>query len=302
MSIFVHIVKQLLKDAKKDVMLCPKCKKLMERKKIEKALCTCGSNQYTERVDLRKIVDVDTVLISVRHMYRMPYSLHEKTGLVSQPFNINHILKFEKEEASPNTVKRHKFLDREEAKAGEASELFQKAFDFTGQRDVKKNYVEQKDRKKYVETDLENAQAIPEEYFPPCIKKISAGLEDGKKRALLVLINFLSACNWPHEKIEDYVIKWNEKNYPDKLKDTYIKGQLRYQKSQKEKLLPPNCDNKGYMVDTQFCAPDEFCTRIKNPVQYAKKKIYFANSAKPKKRKKAEKIEKETKEINTETK
>ncbi len=94
-------------------------------------------------------------------MYRMPYSLHEKTGLVSQPFNINHILKFEKEEASPNTVKRHKFLDREEAKAGEASELFQKAFDFTGQRDVKKNYVEQKDRKKYVESRLRKCTSNP---------------------------------------------------------------------------------------------------------------------------------------------
>jgi hypothetical protein len=278
-----------LKEGKKDLMLCPKCKHIMERKKIEKTLCSCGSNQYTERVDLRKIVDVDTVLISVRHMYRMPYSLHEKTGLVSQPFSINHILKFEKDEASTNHVKKYKFLDREETKPGEATELFQKAFDFTGQRDSKKDYAPDNKEKRTYSDNLENAQAIPEEYFPPCIKKISAGLEDGKKRALLVLINFLSACNWPHEKIEEYVIKWNEKNYPDKLKDTYIKGQLRYQKSQKEKLLPPNCDNKGYMIDTQFCVPDEFCRRIKNPAQYAKKKIYFANSAKPKRRKKEEK-------------
>jgi DNA primase large subunit len=282
-----------LKDIKKDLILCPKCKRIMERRKIEKALCACGSNKYTERVDLRKIVDVDTVLISVRHMYRMPYSLHEKTRLVSMPFNINHILKFEKDEATPANFKAYKFLDRTDVKTGEASELFQKAFDFTAHRDTKKVYENDNiNKKRYAELDLENAEAIPEEHFPPCIKKISAGLEDGKKRALLILINFLSACNWPSDKIEEYALKWNEKNYPDKLRDTYIKGQLRYQKSQKEKLLPPNCDNKGYMVDTQFCAPDEFCKRIKNPVQYAKKKIYFANSAKPKRRKKEENTEK----------
>ena len=142
--------------------------------------------------------------------------------------------------------------------------------------------------KKFADME-ENAQAIPEEYFPPCIKKISAGLEDGKKRALLILINFLSSCNWPHENIEEYVMKWNERNSPDKLRETYIRGQLRYHKSQKEKLLPPNCDNKGYMIDTQFCNPDEFCKKIKNPVQYSKKKVWFVNQDAGKRKKKTDK-------------
>ena len=84
-------------------------------------------------------------------------------------------------------------------------------------------------------------------------------------------------------------MKWNERNSPDKLRETYIRGQLRYHKSQKEKLLPPNCDNKGYMIDTQFCNPDEFCKKIKNPVQYSKKKVWFVNQDAGKRKKKTDK-------------
>jgi DNA primase large subunit len=99
-------------------------------------------------------------------------------------------------------------------------------------------------------------------------------------------------------------MKWNEKNKPDKLRETYIRGQLRYYKQQtgqsgnKEKMMPPNCDNKGYMVDTQFCNPDGLCKSIKNPVQYAKKRAWMANNVdnKPKTRAKREKADKEAKE------
>jgi len=80
----------------------------------------------------------------------------------------------------------------------------------------------------------------------------------------------------------------NERNKPDKLRETYIKGQLRYHKQQsqnaKERMPPPNCDNRGYMIDTQFCNPDGLCRTIKNPAQYAKKKAWLANNARPKAR------------------
>jgi hypothetical protein len=279
-----------LEDVDKPFVQCPKCGKIMEKHTFKKTICRCGSNSVRKEFDLSKIVAVDTILISSRHLYRMPYSLHEKTGLVSVPFDIKHILKFEKMEADPLKFKPFKFLERDTCKSNEAEQLFQKAFDFnieSQKREEMKKEFKKEYGKNYTDME-ENAQAIPEEYFPPCIKKISAGLEDGKKRALLVLINFLSSCNWPHEKIEEYVMKWNERNSPDRLRETYIKGQLRYHKSQKEKLLPPNCDNRGYMIDTQFCNPDEFCKRIKNPAQYSKKKVWFANQNVGK-RKKAEK-------------
>jgi len=292
-----------LKDVDKKFLTCPKCKKIMDKYIIHKTLCECGSNKVKKELDLSSIVNVDTILISSRHMYRMPYSLHEKTGLVSIPFDIKHILKFDKTEADTKKFKSYKFLDRNEAKLGEASTLFQKAFDYKSESmikhkdNIRKTFEKEKSEITSQNLNVDNT-AVPEEFFPPCIKKINAGLEDGKKRGLLVLINFLSSCNWEYEKIEDYIMKWNEKNKPDKLRETYIRGQLRYQKQQlgitKEKMMPPNCDNKAYMIDTQFCNPDGLCKSIKNPVQYAKKRAWMANNVdnkiKSRKKKPEEKI------------
>lgn len=277
-----------LKDVDKKFVSCPKCKRIMDKYSNKKALCECGSSKVKNELDLSSIVNVDTVLISSRHLYRMPYSLHEKTGLVSVPFDIKHILKFEKEEASIRRFKPYKFLDRKEAKPGEAEILFQKAFDYKSEtiqkhkRDMQKMWINEKKEISSQNVALDTTP-IPEEFFPPCIKKISAGLEDGKKRALLILINFLSSCNWDYDKIEEYVLKWNERNKIDKLRETYIRGQLRYYKQQsvnnKDKMMPPNCDNRGYMIDTQFCVPDGLCKSIKNPVQYAKKKVWLTNNS-----------------------
>jgi len=291
-----------LVDIDKKFMTCPRCKKLMEKYSSNKNLCSyCGSNKVHKEFDLSSIVNVDTVLISSRHMYRMPYSLHEKTGLVSVPFDIKHILKFDKTEAEQKNFKPYKFLDRTEAKQEEAMTLFQKAFDYKSENmqknreNIRSIFQKEKNVMQSQNLNIDNT-AIPEEFFPPCIKKISNGIEDGKKRAVLILINFLSACNWDYDKIEEYVMKWNEKNKPDQLRETYLRGQLRYYKQQnannnasaKEKMLPPNCDNKGYMVDTQFCNPDGLCRNIKNPVQYAKKKVWMQNNSKPQGRKKRE--------------
>jgi hypothetical protein len=300
-----------MKDIDKKFISCPKCKRIMEKYSNKKIVCECGSSKTKSELDLSILIEVDTVLISSRHMYRMPYSLHEKTGLVSMPFDIKHILKFEKEEADVNKFKPYKFLDREEAKPGEASTLFQKAFDYQPEKaikyrdDMRKVFLKEKNEMSSQNINVDT-RAIPEELFPPCIKKISLGLDDGKKRALLVLINFLNSCNWEYEKIEGYVMKWNEKNKPDQLRETYIRGQLRYYKQQvsqsienKERMMPPNCDNKGYMIDTQFCNPDGLCKSIKNPVQYAKKRVWMQNNqeSKPKTRAKKdtslkEKVEK----------
>jgi len=279
-------------------MQCPKCKTLMVRKESKRTVCKCGSNSYEEKIDLNQIVAIDTVLISSRHLYRMPYSLHEKSGLVSVPFDIRHILKFEKEEALPSKFKPYKFLDRN-VEESEARALFEKAFEFNSE---KRNAEDRKEnspysRKEYVvEGVFAEAEAVPETFFPPCIQKISKGVEDGKKRALFILINFLASCNWPYEKIEEYVNKWNSLNKPDRLRDTYITGQLRYYKTQKKVLPPPNCDNRAYMIDTQFCNPDELCRKIKNPAQYAKKKAYFSTMNAPKKKGRPAKGLKEDKE------
>ncbi|MGV8141359.1 MAG: DNA primase small subunit domain-containing protein [Candidatus Woesearchaeota archaeon] len=287
-----------MKDVDKKFITCPKCKRIMEKYSEKKTLCECGSDKVRNELDLSSIINVDTILISSRHMYRMPYSLHEKTGLVSVPFDIRHILKFDKKEGEQKIFQPYKFLDRNEAKEGEASVLFQKAFDHKPEKaskhreDMRQIFIKSKNEITSQNLSIDNT-AIPEEFFPPCIRKINAGIEDGKKRALLVMINFLSSCNWEYDKIEEYVMKWNDKNKPDKLRETYIRGQLRYYKQQashskdaKDRMMPPNCDNRGYMIDTQFCNPDGLCKSIKNPVQYAKKRVWMMNNVdnKPKKR------------------
>lgn len=303
-----------MKDVDKKFVTCPKCKKIMDKYSNIKPLCECGSNKTKNELYLPSLIEVDTVLISSRHLYRMPYSLHEKTGLVSMPFDIKHILKFDKEEAHVNKFKTYPFLERKDAKPGEASNLFQKAFDYQPEGvnkykdNIRKVFEKERNTINSQNATVDNT-AIPEEFFPPCIKKISAGLEDGKKRGLLILINFLNSCNWEYEKIEEYVMKWNDKNKPDRLRETYVRGQLRYYKQQaqskdnKDRMMPPNCDNKGYMIDTQFCNPDGLCKSIKNPVQYAKKKSWLQNNqniSRPKAKKKSVEKDQESGEKNPE--
>jgi len=112
--------------------------------------------------------------------------------------------------------------------------------------------------------------AIPEQFFPPCIQHISRGLEDGRKRAIFILINFLKSIGWPHDKVESYIKQWNKRN-PEQLRENYLIGQLRYSKGKKS-IPPPNCANNMYMTGIGVCHPDNLCSRIKNPAQYAKRK------------------------------
>lgn len=209
------------------------------------------------------VLSIDTVLIASRHLYRMPYSLNEKSGLVSIPIMPEDILGFDKSSALPDVVVPSlKFLERDKVVRGEARRLIVQAFDFKAPSRVVDVPVEKK-------RDFEPVgSAISEEFFPPCIKEISKGLVDGKKRALFILVNFLSSTGWSPDMIEDYLERWNEKN-PEPLRDVLIKGRMRYYRESKKRVLPPNCDNKAYMIDLGVCSPDGFCRKVKNPANYA---------------------------------
>ena len=127
----------------------------------------------------------------------------------------------------------------------------------------------------FVEKIPENA--LNEEHFPYCIKKIlKGGMEDGKKRSLFILCNFLRKVGWKWGDIEKKIKEWNEKN-PDSLKEAYIKGQITWQKKRKDAILPPNCSNTMYYKDLRICCGSKVCERYKNPVNYALKanrKVY----------------------------
>ena len=67
----------------------PLKKKLLEKFDINEMAKTVGKS-FEELVkdkvfDPFEVMKIDTVLISSRHLYRMPYSLHEKSGLASIP-------------------------------------------------------------------------------------------------------------------------------------------------------------------------------------------------------------------------
>ena len=244
------------------------------------------------------VLDLDTVLISSRHLYRMSYSLNEKSGLVSIPLDPSKVLLFKKEDARPENVEvnEFRFLSRENVIPGEATKLLVQAFDFVAEKEVQKEAREEGEGKFKRGIDYEEIkEAIPEQFFPPCIQKMLAGMEDGRKRTLFVLVNFLSSAGWNPEQMEERLLKWNEAN-AEPLREVYIGGQLRYHKIHKKKVLPPNCSNKMYYADMQFCVPDNMCAKIKNPVNYTVRKAKFAQIQQKKAKKPVEKVETEKKE------
>jgi len=213
------------------------------------------------------IIDIDTILISNRHLFRAAYSLHEKTGLVSIPIDPNKVLSFEKKDADPNKIKAEKgFLERNKVEKNEGSRLIIQAFDWHSKQNIR-NVPEKREIREYKLPD----KAIQEEFFPYCITKILEGkMEDGKKRALFILCNFLRKMGWSWLDIQKRVKEWNDKN-PDPLKEAYIQGQITWHKKRKDAILPPNCSNNMYYKDLRICCNSHVCLRYKNPVNFALK-------------------------------
>ncbi|MCX6775198.1 MAG: hypothetical protein NTY99_03890 [DPANN group archaeon] len=211
-----------------------------------------------------KLLEIDTILISPRHLFRMPYSLNEKKGLVSLPMKPRDVNKFQPEMARPENIKTvsMKFLDPEHVRSGEASQLLMQALDWNIRSTEKQQTREV--------IKVEYADKVPVEAFPPCIKCIMEGLPDGRKRSLFALINFLKSVKWPWLEIEQFVYECNQKNNPP-LKTGYVKSQLSWHSRHKESVPPPNC--RQFYQDIGICKADFTCNRVKNPISYPKHKI-----------------------------
>jgi len=244
----------------KGFIKCDKCHILMEKIEHKKSLCKCGSNEYNSSFDPLSILEIDTILISSRHLYRMPYSLHEKSALVSLPIDPNKVMEFEKNMADPDTIQisKFKFLDRN-VTGESARRLLVQALDFEVKieedREVQKDYEE-----------LVIESPIKEEFFPPCMQKILEGIEDGRKRAVFILMNFLGKIGWNKDEIKAFLLKWNNEKNREPLRDNYIFGQLSSFKPGDK--LPPNCNNDAYYQGIGMCLPNGLCKKIKNPVNY----------------------------------
>ena len=247
----------------KEFLKCEKCSVLMNKMEHTKSSCPCGSNEYNSIFDPLSIIEVDTILISSRHLYRMPYSLHEKSGLASLPIIPEQVMNFEKSMAHPDKiiVSGIKFLDRNVLEES-ARMLLVNALDFEVKIEEDRDYGSEV---KFEELKIESP--IKEEFFPPCIKKVlDSGLEDGKKRAIFILSNFLGKIGWDKKKIESYLLKWNKEKNSGNLRDNYIVSQMKSFTAAAK--LPPNCDNEAYYTGIGICFPDTLCKKIKNPVNY----------------------------------
>ncbi len=221
------------------------------------------SNEFGDKIatlDVDKFLEIDTVLISSRHLYRMPYSLHEKSGLVSLLIDPDKVMEFQKDMAKPDSIltPMFTFLDRD-VSGESARQLLVQALDF----DVKLEEEKEHTKKEYDELKL--TSPIKEDFFPPCMKLLLQGIGDGKKRGVFILMNYLGKIGWNKEEIEAYLKKWNTKN-KEPLREVYIKGQLHNFKAGDK--LPPNCNNEAYYKGIGVCRSDSFCPRIKNPVNY----------------------------------
>ena len=219
-----------------------------------------------------KVVDIDTILISSRHLCRMPYSFNEKSGLVSIPINVEEIKNFDRNYARPANIGNViPFINRDVVK-GEALNLFVAAFDYYKLKTSSIHNIDNEEIKKKIDYE-ELSEAIPEEFFPPCIKKILKGMHDGKKRELFILINFLRSSGWGLNAIEQRVQDWNKLN-KEPLKEVYIKGQLNHARNS-EKKLPPNCSNEDYYKGIDICLKDTLCEKVKNPLAYSKRRYFM---------------------------
>jgi hypothetical protein len=274
---------------------CPECRadliELGQKEVYVCNFCNLDSDKDPEkfaeqRIKTEGLIEADLILVASRHLFRMPYSLHEKTALASIVLNPDKILEFQLKDASALKTKIENFYPN--PKPGEAKELLIKAIDWNEQKKQRQEMEKQSSQMKKtqeIETHFNDNKVVrkgefkkieiarpDESIFPPCIKNILKGIkDDGRKRALYVLMNFFTSLGADYDYIEERIEKWNEKNY-NKLKQGYIKSQLIWYKRSGSKM-PPNCDKTNYS-DLSVCNPDEICRIIKNPVNYAIKKYF----------------------------
>ena len=226
---------------------------------------------FNGNFDPFKVVDIDSILISSRHLFRCVYSINDKSGLVSIP--IKSISEFDIKNAEMENVKFNlTFLDTDNVANDEARELLIQAFDWAKKSS---SFVEEK---KTMERNYELPKtAIKADYFPPCILKLLSGVkEDGRKRAIFVLVNFLQNMGWSLDDVERFLLEWNKKNY-EQLREGYIKAQVSWFKRQKKIVLPPNCENPNYYKTMGVKCDEGICSKCKNPVNYTLRIIKIAD-------------------------
>jgi hypothetical protein len=245
----------------------------VEKDLIEKISDLSKPNQYIKDFEAPKEVMPDLILVSPRHLFRAPYSLHEKTALASAVLDPKKISEFELKEADPFKIKPKSFMP--DVVKGEAKELLVQALDWDKEKNPEK---EEKKEFAFKPIKLEN---LSDKQFPPSIQKILLGVDDGRKRSLFILINLFRSIGMDKEEFEKRIYDWNKKNKIP-LHEGYIKTQLAW--SYRNKVVsPPNFDKDYYKGIGIEPTPEEL--RFKNPVNYIARKNFLDNKPQPKTKK-----------------
>ncbi len=242
---------------------------------IEKISDLSRPSKYVKDYKAPKEVMPDLVLVSPRHLFRMPYSLHEKTALASVVLDSEEIKEFDLKDADPLKIQIKNFIP--DCEEGEASELLMQALDWAKVNELNAGVSNEKVSGKFAGFKPIELKNITEQQFPPCVQNILKGVKDGKKRAVFVLINLFRSIGMDKEEMEKRIYEWNKKNEVP-LKEGYIKTQLIWSYKRKP-IMPQNC--KEFYQGMGVCAPDNSCRIIKNPVNYVIRKNLSEN--KPKK-------------------
>ena len=244
-----------------------------------------GASKYVKDFQASGDVVPDLILVSPRHLFRMPYSLHEKTALASIVLNPGEIKNFQPKDADALKARVRSFMP--DAEEGEATELLREALDW-----YRNKYPEGFDKMSSPQTDRVSdfkpvkLLKLSEENFPPAIKKILQGIQgDGRKRALFILINLFRSVGMEKDELEQRVFDWNKKNEIP-LKEGYIQAQLAWAYRNKP-MPPPNYDKDHYKAIGIIPTEEEL--RYKNPANYLIKKSLQRSFQKPVKKPKGRK-------------
>jgi len=270
-------IRKFRKGTKGKLPKCYQCKNEMEFKPMEKFIeCErCGINSLKEpenftreEKDLYSLMGLDFVLVSPRHLFRTPYSLHEKTALSSVVLDYKELKNFEMKNADPLRIKIKNFIPN--SVENESAEFVMQALDWIKSAGLDKDY-ERRSEGKYENFKSIKLENLKESQFPPTILKILEGVSDGKKRAVFAIINFFRSIGMEKEELEKRLYEWNEKNEVP-LKKGYISSQLTWS-YQRKPLMPPNFSSEFYQG--LGAIPNQEELKSKNPVTYTVKKNFF---------------------------
>lgn len=181
-----------------------------------------------------------------RHLFRLPYSLHEASGLASVP--VVNVVGFSTDMADPARVRAERpfFPACEE---GVARALVKDVLSYEWEkRQEQEQRRQQTVNRKYLQPD----EPIEQKYFPEPIQEMLQGLNDGRKRSVFVLTSFLRQTGYDWDDVEYVLDNWNRRNRPP-LPDQYLHTQLRWHRAQAEAYMPPNYSEADYwdIVDAE---------------------------------------------------